>query len=429
MRLGCPADPLRHTVLNRCHLDHSKRHCPSNNRVVTHATTNLGNPLPLSPGFNSATTEYAIAAPNTVTSVSLSAYATHSGATVQWLSASDTVLATTASYGVNPLAVGVTVIKVKVTAQDGIATKTFTITRGAAVSNDATLIGLALSDGTLRPGFAATTKSYRAAVVGVTQVTVTPTTASNTATVAYLDGNDAALADADTGTVAHDVALNVGLTTFKIKVTDGTATETYTVTVARAALQPTDPLIYTNYYAGAAFDVMIVFRKNHIHGSPVTGFELDDITVTNGTATNLVDVYGGVVWRVTVTPTDSTRPVTVAVAAGAATVVADGSVTEAGRTLTVLSYAAGPVVGLSIYEDTGVYQAQFVFRGTTTGLDCDTEVKVSGAEPERVFGHIPSNCDMWLRPPSDQGDITIAAGAYEDGDSVANAAFSYTITR
>lgn len=177
------------------------------------ATTNLGNPLPLSPGFNSATTEYAIAAPNTVTSVSLSAYATHSGATVQWLSASDTVLATTASYGANSLAVGVTVLKVKVTAQDGIATKTFTIT------------------------------------------------------------------------------------------------------IIRAAEEPTSPLIYSGWYIGEAFEVEVVFRKNHIYASPVTGFELDDITVTNGTATNLTDVYGGVVWRVTVTPTDSTQPVTVGVAA------------------------------------------------------------------------------------------------------------------
>ena len=198
-----------------------------------------------------------------------------------------------------------------------------------------------------------------------------------------------------------------------------------------AAAEPTDPLIYTNYYAGAAFDVMIVFRKNHIHGSPVTGFDLDDITVTNGTARNLTDVYGpGVVWRVTVTPTNSTQRVTVDVAAGAATDAA-GSPTEAGRTLTVLSYAAGPVVGLSIYEDTGVYRAQFVFRGTTDGLDCDTEVTVSGATPERIFEHIPSNCDMWLRPTDGQGDITItiAADAYEDGDSVTNVAFSYTITR
>ena len=286
-----------------------------------------GDPLPLSPAFNSAITEYAIAVPNASAEANLGAWVTFAGASVQWLSASDTVLATTAVYAVNPLALGVTVLKVKVTAEDGTTTKTFTITR--------------------------------------------------------------------------------------------------------AAEEPTSPLIFNGWYTGAAFEVGIAFRKNHIYGSPVTGFELDDITVTNGTATNLVDQYGdGIVWFATVTPTDSTQPVTVGVAAGAATVVADGSLTEAGGTLTVLSYATGPVEGITISQDEGVYRANFVFRSTITGLECD-EVEVSGATPEYMPYHNPRNCDIWLRPPYGQGDITItiAADAYEDGDSVANAAFSYTITR
>ena len=196
----------------------------------------------------------------------------------------------------------------------------------------------------------------------------------------------------------------------------------------------TSPLIYTGWYIGEAFEVVAAFRKNHIYGSPVTGFELDDITVTNGTATNLVDdpidVGDGIVWRVTVTPTDSTQPVTVGVAAGAATVVADGSLTEAGGTLTVLSYATGPVEGIAIYQDEGVYRAEFVFREAITGLECD-EVEVSGATPEYLHWYNPRTCGIWLRPPFDQGDITItiAADAYEDGDSVANTAFSYAITR
>ena len=97
----------------------------------------------------------------------------------------------------------------------------------------------------------------------------------------------------------------------------------------------------------------------------------------------------------------------------------------------MLSYAAGPVVGFSIYQDTSAYRAQFVFRGTTTGLDCDTEVAVSGAESERVFGHIPSNCDMWLRPPpaGATSPSPSRANAYTHSDNTASAEFTYTITR
>ena len=65
------------------------------------------------------------------------------------------------------------------------------------------------------------------------QVTVTPTATTVGATIEYLDGNDAALTDADTVATGRQVALAVGLTTFKVKVTDGTATETYTVVMER----------------------------------------------------------------------------------------------------------------------------------------------------------------------------------------------------
>ena len=94
-----------------------------------------------------------------------------------------------------------------------------------AVSADATLSGLSLSAGTLRPDFAADTTEYRAAVAnGVAQITVTPTATDAAATVTYLDGSDAVLADADTGAPGHQVAAAVGLTTVKVKSRRRTAT-------------------------------------------------------------------------------------------------------------------------------------------------------------------------------------------------------------
>ena len=117
---------------------------------------------------------------------------------------------------------------------------TITANDAPVLPDDATLSGLAVTYGsgntpaTLRPGFAPATKSYRAAVVhSVEQVTVTPTANAASPTIEYLDGSDAALADADAGTTGHQVALAVGLTTFKVKVTDGAETETYRVVMER----------------------------------------------------------------------------------------------------------------------------------------------------------------------------------------------------
>ena len=96
----------------------------------------------------------------------------------------------------------------------------------AAASNDATLTGLALANAaddaavTLAPAFAADTTSYTASVDNaVAQVTVTPTLSDANATLAYLDGSDTALADADTAKTATQVDLDVGSNTIKVQVT------------------------------------------------------------------------------------------------------------------------------------------------------------------------------------------------------------------
>ena len=109
------------------------------------------------------------------------------------------------------------------------------------LSTDATLSGLTVHDGssnlTLSPAFASGTEAYTAAAAsGIAAVTVTPATTDADATFEYLDSSDAALADADSGTAGHQVALAAGPNVIKVKVTaeDGTTTKTYTVTVTRA---------------------------------------------------------------------------------------------------------------------------------------------------------------------------------------------------
>ena len=113
----------------------------------------------------------------------------------------------------------------------------------SAVSTDATLSGLALEDGngngiTLDPVFAPGTTSYTAAVVNrIDTVTVKPTVNESHATVAYFDGADVVIADADSNKDDQQVELVVGENTIKVTVTaqDTTTIETYTVTVTRAS--------------------------------------------------------------------------------------------------------------------------------------------------------------------------------------------------
>jgi hypothetical protein len=97
-------------------------------------------------------------------------------------------------------------------------------------SNNATLSLLTLSRGTLSPAFASSTTTYTASVANTvaTGYSVTPTKSdSNASVVQYLG---------ETGTVTFTGALSFGANIIRTVVTasDGTTSQTYTVTVTRA---------------------------------------------------------------------------------------------------------------------------------------------------------------------------------------------------
>ena len=138
------------------------------------------------------------------------------------------------SDGVILLALGGNVITIEVTAEDGNAARTYTVTvtRAAPLSTDATLSDLALSGvdiGTFDPA----TTEYAASVGNeVEQTTVTATANDGGAAYAVkLDG----VADAD-GVIPLDVGGNV--ITIEVTAEDGNTAKTYTVTVTRTALPP-----------------------------------------------------------------------------------------------------------------------------------------------------------------------------------------------
>ena len=100
----------------------------------------------------------------------------------------------------------------------------------ATPSDDSSLSGLALSEGTLSPSFASGTTSYSASVANsVNSITVTPTTSDAGSSVTVNGGSVAS------GAASSAVALSVGSNTVNVVVTAAdSSTTTYTVTVTRA---------------------------------------------------------------------------------------------------------------------------------------------------------------------------------------------------
>ena len=136
-----------------------------------------------------------------------------------------------------------------------------------------TLSGLVVNDGstdlTLTPTFASGTYAYDASVAStVAEVTVTPTGNDSGATIDYLDVSDMTLADANASVAGQQVALAEGDNVIKVKVTssDTTTTQTYAVTVNRAAA-PTCTLNTDDYWCGVVTVGPVVSGGNVIgHG-------------------------------------------------------------------------------------------------------------------------------------------------------------------
>ena len=175
--------------------------------------------------------------------------------------------------------------------------------RGTAVdaSTDATLKALVVNDGnsdlTLTPTFAPGATSYTAMVANdVDEVTVTATKNRTGASIEYLDASDMMLDDADTSVDGHQVPVAVGDTVIQVKVTaqDSVATQTYKVTVKRAAVAPTiDDVTVTStpvltssgggstpdtYGAGETIEVSVTFNE------PVTATAGTDFVLSVGGA-------------------------------------------------------------------------------------------------------------------------------------------------
>ena len=189
----------------------------------------------LSPSFGSGTVAYTARVAHGVSSTTVTATPTHAGASREITPADAD--ANAGGHQVNLTAGGDTVITVEVTAQDKMTAKTYrvTVNRAAAPSGDATLSGLTLSPVDIG-NFQSGTTEYGVNVANpVGSVTVTPTANHAAATITV---NGVGVASGS----GRAVNVNIGANTIAIMVTaqDGMTTETYTVTVNRAAETASD---------------------------------------------------------------------------------------------------------------------------------------------------------------------------------------------
>ena len=342
----------------------------------------------LDPTFAGATEEYAVSVNNGVASVTVTAAATDANAALAITYGSDATLAT---GGVVPLSVGpnsITVTPVVGTAK----TYTLTVTRRPLASitvvwtqgGAAQQYEVSWTDG---EACASTERYYAYVSVGTTQITFE-----------LAIGDVAVSENAVTGTVSgwatshtvHTVAVSCGnyevpgghRVVESVDLT-GTTGGTFQHPPPADSLPIIDSL--DGQDVGGPFRVRFTFLKaaNLMEAFPVTGFVLGDITVSNGTASNLVKAHGddkfdGVIWEATITPVvrGGGHDVVVSLAAG---VVTEGN-QAASLTVTTRADTVAPTATLRanvVYFEDGS-QSTVITR--PTGLHIGFDERVTGLE-------------------------------------------------
>jgi len=190
----------------------------------------------LIPAFDANTTNYTTSVDNAVSSFTVAATVEHAGATLQvqvngggWQPA--TSGSPSSSLSLNE---GDNLVEIKVTAEDGATSNTYTIT-AHRISANADLSALTPSSGTLDPAFNASTTSYSlTAASAVGTLTVTATSVSPFATI-EAQVNSEGWQSCTSGSPSPALPLNVGDNTVVVRVTaeDLSQQKYYSLTVHR----------------------------------------------------------------------------------------------------------------------------------------------------------------------------------------------------
>ncbi|QJD95219.1 hypothetical protein HH214_04665 [Mucilaginibacter robiniae] len=256
--------------------------------------------LTLSPAFNAATTSYTSSVSNSTSLIGLIAGLNDGNATMKVNGS--TAKSQAANY--ISLAVGTNTIPIVVTAQDGVTTKTYTLTINRAASSVATLNALSISSGNLSPVFNSNTQSYAASVSNATtSIAIKPTATDATATISV---NSTPVIS---GTASSAIPLAVGSNTIQVVVTaqDGSTQKAYTLTVMRAgssvatlnALSISSGTLSPTFNSGTqSYAASVVNATTSVTLTPTTTdanatVSVNGTTVTLGTASGAIPLAVG----------------------------------------------------------------------------------------------------------------------------------------
>ena len=275
--------------------------------------------------FSSDTTSYTASVANGVSRTTVTPTVNDSGAEyvirLGGVTDSDSIIS---------LAVGSNVITVVVTAEDDIATKTYTVTvtRAAPPSSDAALKSLSLSNVSIGT-FSSVTTSYTAQVAhSVSQTTVTPTVNHSGATyIIKLNG----VTDSD-----GVILLSVGENSIIIEVTaeNGQTTGEYTVTVTRAGPPSTDATLKALALSGVDIGTFAAGTESYTASVADTVTRTTVTPAVNHTGAGYAIKLGGV--------TDADGTVSLAVGTNVITIEVTAEDTTTTKRYTVIVTRAAP---------------------------------------------------------------------------------------
>ncbi len=228
-----------------------------------------------SPAFDSDTYVYDVAVGPTISQVTILPIAADGDdATIEYLTDNGNTQAdadTTEPDFQRNLLVGNNVTKIKVTAEDGVTTKTYELTI-IRQSTNADLSLVEIDGSALTPRFDEDTLTYTKAVpLATTQVTIDAHGKNNQQTIEFLDESDNTLTDQSTTDDDFQLNISEGDNVVKIKVTagDGVTTKTYTITITPTAPPAVSSVAITStpanastYIIGDDIEFTITFDKD-----------------------------------------------------------------------------------------------------------------------------------------------------------------------
>ena len=175
----------------------------------------------LNPAFVPSLTDYAASVPRNTDSVVVSVTTSDSDASVTINGGADTSIS---------LDVGENTINILVTAENGTATRTYTVVITRLVSDNANLSNIELSNATLEQSFDPAVLDYETTVDFLSDRMQVTVTADDENANIKINGKDA-----DSGVASEPIVIDVGSNTITINVLaeDDTTAQTYTVVVIR----------------------------------------------------------------------------------------------------------------------------------------------------------------------------------------------------